>query len=65
MKILLELSQEEYANYLSLSGRDKAMRKVYKNGGFICPVCNYIVDLNVPSQNFCNNCGQRLKGDFE
>ena len=36
------------------------MKKIYRNGLRRCPKCDYVVDYNVPSQRYCDRCGQRL-----
>lgn len=44
-----------------LNRRNTPIAKVH-DGCFIkrCPICNYVVDKNVPSQRFCDSCGQAL-----
>lgn len=42
--------------------KQTAMSKIKSVNGLLhCPVCNYVVDHNVPPQSYCDNCGQKLK----
>lgn len=40
--------------------REMPRKKIFKNGFRRCLVCDYVVDYNVPSQRYCDRCGQRL-----
>lgn len=52
--------EEEIDEYKKREEREKPMRKIFKNGFRHCPKCDYVVDNKVPSQNYCDRCGQRL-----
>lgn len=56
------ITQEEYVNYLELIKKNTPMQKQRIGCHKRCPVCNYVVDDAVPRQNYCDRCGQRLKG---
>ena len=56
------ISREEYDEYIKLKQKNTPMkkRKIYGQRNFHCPSCNYVVDNIVPTQNYCDRCGQRL-----
>lgn len=64
-KILI--TKEEYDEYIELKEKNTPMRKV--RFGYTskkhCPICNYVVDDRVPTQKYCDRCGQRLVENFE
>ena len=51
----------EWEEYQRLKAKN---RKMGKDVGFDhrihCPVCGYVVDYKVPTQTYCDRCGQRL-----
>lgn len=52
----------EWVEYRSL--KDKNTKKCKYMGYdhlMHCPVCGYVVDYKVPTQTYCDRCGQRLK----
>lgn len=55
------ISKKEYDNYLELKRKNTPMQKKYSGHYKRCPVCNYVVDNAVPTQRYCDRCGQRLK----
>lgn len=59
------ITRETYEEYLELKKKNQPMQKVRYGkrccGNKHCPVCGYVVDNAVPPQNYCDNCGQRLK----
>ena len=55
------LNEDEYNEYKIL--KYKKIKTRYIGCLYLkCPVCRYIVDNNVPTQKYCDNCGQRLRG---
>ena len=56
------LNEDEYNEYKILKYKNTPMKKVQVGNYLKCPVCGYIVDNNVPTQKYCDNCGQRLRG---
>ncbi|RHI25628.1 hypothetical protein DW172_02795 [Agathobacter rectalis] len=56
------LNEDEYNEYKILKYKNTPMKKVQVGNYLKCPVCRYIVDNNVPTQKYCDNCGQRLRG---
>jgi rubrerythrin len=65
MKQIISYLQKENEKLKTLinkyKSRETPLIKI-KRGGFIfCPKCGYVVDNNIPAQNYCDNCGQRLK----
>lgn len=55
------ISKKEYDDYLALKRKNTPMQKKYSRNYKRCPVCNYVVDNAVPTQRYCDRCGQRLK----
>ena len=53
---------KEWEEYQKLKAKN---RKMWKWVGFDhlihCPVCSYVVDHKVPTQAYCDRCGQRLE----
>lgn len=60
MQKQLILVDDEIDEYKKLKERDEPMLKIFKNGLRRCPKYDYVVDYNVPSQRYCDRCGQRL-----
>ncbi len=58
---MVAISKKEYDYYLELQRKDTPMKKKYMDNNNHCPVCNYVVDNAVPTQKYCDRCGQRLK----
>lgn len=56
------ISEEEYKEYMNLKKKNKPMQKHRSSYYKRCPVCWYVVDNAVPPQNYCDRCGQRLRG---
>lgn len=56
------ISQESYNEYLEFKKKNTPMKKKYYMNNKHCPICNYVVDNAVPTQKYCDRCGQRLKG---
>lgn len=52
-----KILEEEVAKYRR---RETPERKIFWKGFRHCPICDYVVDNKVPSQNYCDRCGQRL-----
>ena len=55
------LTKKEYENYSELKKKNMPMKKVRDQYYTRCPMCAYVIDNAVPSQKYCDNCGQRLK----
>lgn len=55
------ISEEEYNEYLQLKQKNIPMKKTHYAWNKHCPACGYVVDSNVPKQNYCDRCGQKLK----
>lgn len=55
------LTNKEYENYLELKKKNTPVKKVRGQYYTRCPMCAYVLDNAVPSQKYCDNCGQRLK----
>jgi hypothetical protein len=55
------ITREEYDEYLKLKKKNKQMKKESYRGLKHCPACWYVVDYGVPTQQYCDRCGQRLK----
>ena len=55
------ISREEYDEYIKLKQKNTPMkkRKIYGQRNFHCPSCSYVVHNIVPTQNYCDRCGQR------
>lgn len=52
----------EREEYQKLKAKNRKMRKyVGFDHRIHCPVCSYVVDYNVPTQAYCDRCGQRLE----
>lgn len=52
----------EWEEYQRLRAKNTKMRKVVGYDHRIhCPVCGYVVDHKVPTQTYCDRCGQRLE----
>lgn len=52
----------ELAEYRMLKGKNRKMGKyVGFDHRMHCPVCGYVVDYKVPTQAYCDRCGQRLE----
>lgn len=56
------ISKEEYEDYQYLKKKNTAMLKRPYGHSKRCPVCSYVVDHAVPTQKYCDRCGQKLKG---
>ena len=56
------ISEEEYEEYLRLKEKNTPMKKIETYCHRLCPMCRYVVDNAVPRQNYCDRCGQSLKG---
>ena len=52
-----KILEEEVAKH---ERRETPERKIFWKGFRHCPICDYVVDNKVPSQNYCDRCGQRL-----
>lgn len=51
----------ELAEYRMLKAKNRKMGKyVGFDHRMHCPVCGYVVDYKVPTQTYCDRCGQRL-----
>ena len=48
-KVYTALTSYGYEKYVSFDNR------------MHCPVCGYVVDYKVPTQTYCDRCGQRLE----
>ena len=55
------ISSKDFNEYIKLKRKNTPMKKLREYGRKRCPVCKYIVDNAVPTQNYCDRCGQRLK----
>ena len=55
------ISKEAYEEYMKLKKKNTPMFKLYRFGNKHCPVCDYVVDNAVPTQKYCDRCGQRFK----
>lgn len=59
------ISKTEYEEYQQLKKKNTPMKKKYigkrRISMKICPVCSYVVDNAVPTQKYCDRCGQRLE----
>lgn len=55
------ISVKEYHEYLELKRKNTPMQKKHSGNYKRCPACNYVVDNAVPTQKYCDRCGQRLK----
>ena len=52
----------ELAEYRMLKAKNRKMGKyVGFDHRMHCPVCGYVVDYKVPTQAYCDRCGQRLE----
>lgn len=52
----------ELAEYRMLKAKNRKMGKyVGFDHRMHCPVCGYVVDHKVPTQTYCDRCGQRLE----
>lgn len=52
----------EWEEYQKLKAKNTKMRKYVGYDNCIhCPVCGYVVDHKVPTQAYCDRCGQRLE----
>ena len=52
----------ELAEYRMLRAKNRKMGKyVSFDHRMHCPVCGYVVDYKVPTQTYCDRCGQRLE----
>lgn len=52
----------ELAEYRMLKAKNRKMEKyVSFDNRMHCPVCGYVVDYKVPTQTYCDRCGQRLE----
>ena len=54
------ISEEEYKEYQCLKKKNTPMNKIKGLYHKHCPVCNYVVDNIVPTQNYCDSCGQKF-----
>ena len=54
------ISKEEYDEYQSLKKKNTPMKKINSRLHKYCPICDYVVDNVVPTQKYCDRCGQRL-----
>ena len=51
----------EWEEYQRLKAKNRKMMKVVGFDHYIhCPICGYVVDHKVPTQVYCDRCGQRL-----
>lgn len=55
------ISHKQYEEYMKLKNKNNPMWKIRSLDYYRCPICDYIVDNNVPPQKYCDRCGQRLK----
>lgn len=52
----------EWEEYQKLKAKNRKMGKyVGYDHRIHCPVCGYVVDYKVPTQTYCDRCGQRLE----
>ena len=52
----------EWVEYRGLKDKNTKMRKVVGyDHRMHCPLCGYVVDHKVPTQTYCDRCGQRLE----
>ena len=59
----ITISKEAYEEYLELKKKNTPMQKERRGLYYkYCPVYGYPADRIVPTQNYCDRCGQRLKG---
>ena len=55
------ISEREYQEYQELKKKNTPMKKRKNGWSRRCPICNYVVDDCVPTQNYCDRCGQKIK----
>lgn len=58
--IRILISEEEYEEYQYLKRKNTPRRKRKIGWHRRCPECNYVVDDAVPTQKYCDRCGQRI-----
>ena len=54
------ISEEEYEEYQYLKKKNTPMKKRKIGCHRRCPECSYVVDDAVPTQKYCDRCGQRI-----
>ena len=55
-------TKEEWIEYRSLKVKNiKKCKYMGYDHLMHCPVCGYVVDHKVPTQAYCDRCGQRLE----
>lgn len=52
--------ERQIDKYEEIKERNKPRRKVFRKGFWHCPTCGYVVDNRIPSQYYCDRCGQKL-----
>lgn len=52
-----KILEEEVAKH---ERRETPERKIFWKGFRHCPTCDYVVDNRIPSQYYCDRCGQKL-----
>nr|DAZ13756.1 MAG TPA: DNA-directed RNA polymerase [Caudoviricetes sp.] len=52
--------ERQIDKYEEIKERNKPRRKIFRNGFWHCPTCGYVVDNRIPSQYYCDRCGQKL-----
>ena len=57
-----KLTKEEWIEYRRLKVKNTKKCKYMGYDHLMhCPVCGYVVDHKVPTQTYCDRCGQRLE----
>lgn len=57
-----KITIREWEEYQKLKAKNTKMWKyVGYDHRIHCPVCGYVVDYEVPTQTYCDRCGQRLE----
>lgn len=57
-----KITIREWEEYQKLKAKNRKMGKWVGFDHLIhCPVCGYVVDHKVPTQAYCDRCGQRLE----
>lgn len=52
--------ERQIDKYEEIKERNKPRRKIFRKGFWHCPTCDYVVDNRIPSQKYCDRCGQKL-----
>lgn len=56
------ITKEEWVEYRRLKIKNTKKCKYMGYDHLMhCPVCGYVVDHKVPTQTYCDRCGQRLE----